>query len=83
MVRAQSKEIDQMARWYRQGLPAGQRYHAAGQAEGGVLIVTVWDSKEDADRFVAKVLMPNVSEAGGLSGKPEELSAEVFNLLTQ
>ncbi|MEI7952703.1 MAG: hypothetical protein WCH37_08505 [Synechococcaceae cyanobacterium ELA182] len=66
-----------------QGLPAGQLYHAAGQTEGGVLIVAIWDSKESSDRFVAEVLMPHVPEPGGFSGEPVERSAEVFNLLTQ
>ena len=65
------------------GLPKGQLYHAAGQAEGGVLIVAVWDSKESSDRFVAEVLMPHIPEPGGFSGEPEERSAECFNLLTQ
>jgi len=65
------------------GLPEGQLYHAAGQTEGGVLIVAIWDSKGSSDRFVAEVLMPHVPEPGGLSGEPEEHSAECFNLLTQ
>jgi len=53
-------------------LSAGQRYHAAGQAEGGVLILTIWDSKEAADRFVAEVLMPHVREPGGFSAESEQ-----------
>ena len=65
------------------GLPKGQLYHAAGQAEGGVLIVAVWDCKVSSDRFVAEVLMPHVPEPGGLSGEPVERSAECFNLLSQ
>ena len=67
----------------KDGLPKGQIYHAAGQTDGGVLIVAIWDSKESSDRFVADVLMPHVSQPGGLSGEPEERSAETFNLLTQ
>ena len=65
------------------GLPKGQLYHAAGQAEGGVLIVAIWDSKESSDRFVAEVLMPHVPEPGGLEGQPEERSAVAFNVQTQ
>jgi len=65
------------------GLPKGQIYHAAGNTDGGVLIVAVWDSKESCDQFVADVLMPNVDKAGGLEGKPEERAAEIFNILTQ
>jgi hypothetical protein len=64
-------------------LPKGQIYHAAGNTDGGVLIVAVWDSKESCDQFVADVLMPNVAKAGGLEGKPEERAAECFNILTQ
>ena len=67
----------------KDGLPKGQIYHAAGPSDGGVLIVAIWDSKESCDRFVADVLMPHVSEPGGLSGEPQERSAETFNLLTQ
>jgi len=65
------------------GIPKGQTYHAAGNAEGGVLIVAIWDSKESCDRFVADVLMPNVDKVGGLDGKPEERAAEGFNIVTQ
>ena len=65
------------------GLPNGQIYHAAGNTDGGVLIVAVWDSKESCDQFVADVLMPNVDKAGGLEGKPEERAAETFNIVTQ
>jgi len=64
-------------------LPQGQLYHAAGNAEGGVLIVAIWDSKESSDRFVADVLMPHIPEPGGFSGKPVECSAESFNVQTQ
>ncbi len=31
------------------GLAEGQRYHAAGPTDGGLLVATVWDSKEEAD----------------------------------
>ena len=65
------------------GLPKGQVYHAAGNTDGGVLIVAIWDSKESCDRFVADVLMPNVGKPGGLEGKPEERTAETFNVVTQ
>jgi len=63
------------------GLPKGQVYHAAGNTEGGVLIVAIWDSKESCDRFLAEVLLPNVDKPGGLEGKPEERTAETFNVV--
>ena len=63
------------------GPPKGQTYHAAGNTEGGVLVVAVWESKESFDQFVADVLMPNVDKPGGLEGKPEERTAETFNIV--
>jgi hypothetical protein len=54
-----------------QGFPVGQRYHAAGQAEGDVLTVVNLDSKKAADRFVAEVLMSHGPEPGGFSGEFE------------
>jgi hypothetical protein len=64
------------------GLPSGQTHHAAGPTEGGVLISTVWDSKEAADRFVRETLMPKMPVEGGLTGAPEERGAEITNLET-
>jgi hypothetical protein len=64
------------------GLPEGQIYHAAGPAEGGILIAVVWDSRESADRFLSEVLMPSMPVEGGFSGRPEERVAPVSNLQT-
>jgi len=64
------------------GLPAGQRYHAAGPTEGGILIAVVWDSKELADSFVSETLMAKMPNEGGLVGPPEARTAEVMNLQT-
>ncbi|MGO8873377.1 MAG: hypothetical protein ACLQPH_18625 [Acidimicrobiales bacterium] len=64
-------------------LPAGQTYHAAGPTEGGWLVVSVWDSKDECDRFVHETLMPTLTSVpGGLSGPPQERAAEVENLVT-
>ena len=65
-----------------EGLPSGQTLHAAGPTEGGILITAVWDSKENADKFVQEVLMPAMPVAGGFEGHPEERTAEVSNYLT-
>lgn len=65
------------------GLPEGQIHHAAGPADGGILIAAVWDSKESSDRFVSEVLLASMPVEGGFEGRPEERSAEVFNLETQ
>lgn len=64
------------------GLPAGQRYHAAGPTEGGLLIAAVWDSKEVAERFVSETLIPATPVDGGLVGPPEERTAETVNVET-
>jgi hypothetical protein len=64
------------------GLPEGQVYHAAGPTDGGILIAAVWDSKEQADRFIQDKLMASMPIEGGFVGGPEERTAEVANLLT-
>jgi hypothetical protein len=62
-------------------LPEGQTYHAAGPTDGGILITAVWDSKEQADRFVQEKLIANMPIAGGFEGQPQARSAEIVNLL--
>lgn len=64
------------------GLPDGQIYHAAGPTDGGFLIVAVWDSKEQCDRFVNETLIPMMPLEGGMTGPPEGRSAEIVNLQT-
>lgn len=63
------------------GLPPGQTQHVAGPTDGGFLIVAVWDSKASADAFVSGTLMPAMPVEGGLTGQPEERTAEVVNAL--
>jgi hypothetical protein len=62
--------------------PEGQIYHAAGPAEGGILIASVWDSKAGADHFVQEVLLAAMPVEGGFEGRPEERSAELMNLMS-
>jgi len=64
------------------GLPEGQIYHAAGPAEGGILIAAVWNSKDDFERFLNDKLMPSMPVEGGFSGAPEERAADIANLQT-
>ena len=64
------------------GLPDGQTYHAAGPADGGVLIAAVWESKEHFDRFLNDKLLASMPIEGGFSGQPQERTAEIGNLLT-
>ena len=62
------------------GLPEGQVHHAAGPADGGYLISSIWNSKEDCDRFVSEVLLAGPPPEGGFSGEPQVLEAEIANL---
>ena len=64
------------------GLPEGQIYHAAGTADGGVLIAAVWESKEQYDRFLKDELLGSMPIEGGFSGQPQERAAEIGNLVT-
>ena len=65
------------------GLPAGQRYHAAGPAAGGYLIAAVWDSEQAYHDFVEKTLMPKLPTInGGFTGQPEERACAVSNEVT-
>ena len=61
-----------------EGLPEGQLHHFAGQSDDGVLIVTIWDSKESADRFLAEVLSRGASASNGLRGERQHRGAVGF-----
>ncbi len=62
--------------------PEGQLHHAAGRADGGVLIAAVWDIKDLFDRFLRDRAMPAMPVDGGLTGQPEQRTAEIANLAT-
>ena len=62
------------------GLPKGQIYHAAGMTDDGVLIFTVWDSKQSLDTFIKDVMIPSKELSGGFVGVPEEIKAESINI---
>ena len=64
------------------GLPEGQIYHAAGPAEGGFLIIAIWDSKAHEQHFVNDILLPAQPVAGGFPNPVVAHEAEVFNLQT-
>jgi hypothetical protein len=61
-------------------LPAGQSYHVAGPTEDGWMIVAVFDSKEDWERFRDEDLRPGLQDAEGALQPPHEMSFEVANL---
>ena len=54
-------------------------FHAGGPADGGILIVAVYESKEVSERFIQETLMPLMPIEGGLIGPPEERGAEIIN----
>lgn len=56
-----------------------EKFHAAGPADGGILIVAVQESKEASERFVKETLMPLLPIEGGLVGPPEGRGAEIVN----
>ncbi len=65
------------------GLPEGQTYHAAGPTEEGWLIVAIFDSREDWERFRDETLGPGLQGAeGAFAGPPQETAFEISNLQT-
>jgi hypothetical protein len=61
--------------------PKGQLYHAAGPADGGVLVAAVWETKDHFDRFLRDRVMPGMPIDGGLTGQPEQRTAEIATLV--
>jgi hypothetical protein len=61
-------------------LPQGNLYFAAGQADGGVLVVSIWDSEESYLNFANQVLLPEIDAPGGFEGRPDGWAAESFDL---
>ncbi len=46
------------------GAPEGRLLSIAGDADGALHVVDIWDSKASADRFAAERLFPAFQEAG-------------------
>lgn len=63
------------------GLPEGQIYHVAAEADEGILIAAVWESEEACNRFL-ETLMSKDAVEGGLVGPPVAGGGEVVNLVT-
>jgi hypothetical protein len=54
--------------------PAGGIFHVAGPSpNGGWRVVEVWESEEDATRFVAESLLPAFEAVGAPAPPPPEL----------
>ena len=62
------------------GLPPGQLYHAAGPADGAVVVVAIWDSEASWVAFRDTTLLPALATVkNGLPGPPEETTFQVQN----
>lgn len=55
------------------------RASTAAATDGGILIVSVYESKDACDRFVQETLMPLMPIEGGLVGPPEARGAEMIS----
>jgi hypothetical protein len=44
--------------------PPGRIFHAAGPTEGGWILLTVWETKEQFERFAAEHIGPGHQRAG-------------------
>jgi hypothetical protein len=49
---------------------AGLRFHAAGEAEGGLRIIEVWESREGLERFMRESLQAASEEIMGPEAPP-------------
>jgi hypothetical protein len=62
--------------------PAGGIFHAAGRSpNGGWRVIEVWESEEDAKRFVKERLLP-AFEAAGASPPPPPQLWPIHNYMT-
>jgi hypothetical protein len=53
--------------------PAGGIFHAAGPSlDGGWRVIEVWESEEDAKRFVKERLLPAFEAAGAPTPPPPQ-----------
>ena len=63
-------------------LPDGCQAHIAGPVEQGWRVITVWDNREDFDRFREEKLLPAIQEVSGGNAPPVEPKVdEVHNLV--
>ena len=56
---------------------------AAGSAEGGLYVITVWDSKAQYDRFLAERLIPAFEAAGVRPGPMTVTDIDLDTLYTR
>ena len=51
-------------------LPDGCQLHIGGPVEQGWRVITVWESREDFDRFREQTLLPAIRELAGSAPPP-------------
>jgi hypothetical protein len=62
------------------GEPAGLQARYVADVGDGIRVVAVWESKQDADRFLEERLAPALANAfDEPQGRPEVLQGEVAN----
>jgi hypothetical protein len=63
------------------GPPEGQLHHFAGEAEGGFVVFSVFDTEANWDKFRDETLLPGLQSLGdkGFGGPPREANFEVHN----
>lgn len=57
-------EYELVRREMSPGTPPGRTAHHVGVVDGVLIVVDVWDSRADADRFAAETLFPAMERAG-------------------
>lgn len=60
---------------------AGLRSHHVGVVDGVLVVVDVWDSRADADRFAAERLFPAFERAGVVPDASTDITA--FDAVTE
>ena len=58
--------------------PKGRRFHVGSPTPSGFLVVDVWDSMEELDRFAKGSLIPAMLESGVTPGQPRVLPAHLL-----
>ena len=58
-------------------LPEGCELHIAGPVEAGWRVITVWDARENFDRFREEKLLPALREVAGDQAAPPAAEPEV------
>ena len=66
---AQYDQVIQRLEATGHGQPPGRRFHVAARNGDGYLVVDLWESQEDLDRFLL-MLLPALADAGGSHSQP-------------